>query len=132
TTDEAAEGFEPGSHATTFGGGALTSAVAAKTVEIMLRDRMADRAAALGERVKKQLESLRRNMPDKIRDVRCLGLMIGIELVENGQKVWEALLRRGYICNLSHGNILRLLPPLVIEETDLDGFVSTLGQTLHM
>ena len=131
-TDEAAEGFEPGSHATTFGGGALTSAVAAKTVEIMLRDRMADRAAALGERVKKQLEALRRNMPDKIRDVRGLGLMIGIELVENGRKIWGELLRRGYVCNLSHGNILRLLPPLVIEETDLDDFVSTLEQTLHM
>ncbi|WP_304473287.1 aspartate aminotransferase family protein [uncultured Desulfovibrio sp.] len=130
-TDEMARGFEAGSHATTFGGGALTSAVAAKTVEIMLRDHLAQRAAALGAHLKEQLQALGQRLPGKIREVRGVGLMLGIELSGDGQPVWEELLRRGYICNLSHGVTLRLLPPLTIDEADLDGFARVLEEVLR-
>lgn len=129
-TDEVAQGFEAGSHATTFGGGALVSAVAAKTVEIMLRDHLSERAGALGEHMKKQLAALQQRVPGKIREVRGLGLMLGIELTVSGKDVWEELLRRGYICNLSHGVTLRLLPPLNIDQADLDSFVTTLEDIL--
>ena len=129
-TDEVAQGFEAGSHATTFGGGALVSAVAAKTVEIMLRDHLSERAGALGEHMKEQLAALQQRLPGKIREVRGLGLMLGIELTGFGKEVWEELLRRGYICNLSHGVTLRLLPPLNIDQADLDSFVTTLEDIL--
>ena len=129
-TDEVAQGFEAGSHATTFGGGALVSAVAAKTVEIMLRDHLSERAGALGEHMKEQLAALQHRVPGKIREVRGLGLMLGIELTVSGKDVWEELLRRGYICNLSHGVTLRLLPPLNIDQSDLDSFVATLEDIL--
>ena len=129
-TDEVARGFEAGSHATTFGGGALVSAVAAKTVEIMLRDHLSERAGALGAHMKEQLAALQQRVPGKIREVRGLGLMLGIELTVSGKDVWEELLRRGYICNLSHGVTLRLLPPLNIDQADLDSFVATLEDVL--
>ena len=129
-TDEVAQGFEAGSHATTFGGGALVSAVAAKTVEIMLRDHLSERAGALGEHMKEQLAALQQRLPGKIREVRGMGLMLGIELTVSGKDVWEELLRRGYICNLSHGVTLRLLPPLNIDQADLDSFVATLEDVL--
>lgn len=129
-TEEVSAGFGPGSHATTFGGGELTSAVAAKTVEILLRDKMAERAAALGRHVKLALEGLRARHPDAIREVRGLGLMLGIEIAANAREIWEDLLERGFICNLSHEKILRLLPPLVIEQDDLDAFVAALEQSL--
>ena len=129
-TDEVAQGFEAGSHATTFGGGALVSAVAAKTVEIMLRDHLSERAGALGEHMKEQLAALQQRVPGKIREVCGLGLMLGIELTVSGKDVWEELLRRGYICNLSHGVTLRLLPPLNIDQADLDSFVATLEDIL--
>ncbi|MDR2574537.1 MAG: aspartate aminotransferase family protein [Desulfovibrio sp.] len=130
-TEDAAKGFEPGSHATTFGGGEMLSAVAAKTVEILLRDNMAERAAFLGGHLKEALEALRSRQPGKIREVRGLGLMVGIELAANGRKIWEKLLDRGYICNLSHEKTLRLLPPLVIERAALDAFVATLEQAIQ-
>ena len=130
-TDEMARGFEPGSHATTFGGGALTSAVAARVVEIMLRDDMAGRAATLGQKLMGRLTELRQRLPGKIREVRGLGLMIGVELAGDGKPVWEELLRRGFICNLSHGKTLRLLPPLTIPEVDLDSFAITLEDVLR-
>ncbi|MDR2054680.1 MAG: aspartate aminotransferase family protein [Desulfovibrio sp.] len=129
-TEEAAKGFEPGSHATTFGGGELTSAVAAKTVEILLRDKMAERAAALGEGLKGKLEALKSRYPGKISEVRGLGLMLGIELAADARKIWEYLLDRGFICNLSQEKILRLLPPLVVEQADLDAFAAELERAL--
>lgn len=129
-TDEAARGFEPGSHATTFGGGALTSAVAAKVVEILLRDDIPARAARLGAALMDRLRALQARLPEKIREVRGAGLMIGVELAVEGKPVWEELLRRGFICNLCHGMTLRLLPPLTIPEVDLDSFAVTLEDIL--
>ena len=104
--------------------------MAAKTVEIMLRDHLSERAAALGQHMKEQLAALQQRVPGKIREVRGLGLMLGIELTVSGKDVWEELLRRGYICNLSHGVTLRLLPPLNIDQADLDSFVTTLEDIL--
>lgn len=129
-TDEAARGFEAGSHATTFGGGALASGVAAKVVEILLRDKLAERSAELGEHLKRELAAMQVRQPGKIKEVRGLGLMIGIELAVDGKPVWEELLRRGYICNLSHGVTLRLLPPLNIDKADLDAFLQNLEAIL--
>ena len=123
-TEEAARGFGPGSHATTFGGGELTSAVAAKTVEILLRDKMAERAAVLGGHLKSR--------PGKIGAVRGLGLMIGIEFAADARTIWEYLLDRGYICNVCHEKILRLLPPLVVEQADLDAFAAELERALQI
>ena len=129
-TDEVAQGFEAGSHATTFGGGALVSGVATKVVEIMLRDNLADNAANLGAHVKREMAAMQDRLPGKIREVRGMGLMIGIELAVDGKPVWEELLRRGYICNLSHGVTLRLLPALNIDKADLDSFMQTLEDIL--
>ncbi len=131
TTDDVARGFVTGSHATTFGGGELVAATAAKTVEIMLRDHLAERAAALGAHVKEQLEALRARVPGQIKEVRGLGLMLGIELTGPGKDVWLELINRGIICNLSHDVTLRLLPPLIIDQADLDTFVQVLEDILR-
>ena len=130
-TSEAARGFVAGSHATTFGGSALVSAVASKTVEIILRDNLPQRAAALGAHVREAATAMQQRLPGKIREVRGLGLMIGIELMEDGTEVWKELIRRGFICNLSHGVTLRLLPPLNIAQEDLDAFLQTLEDILQ-
>ncbi len=130
-TDEVAAGFEAGSHATTFGGGALVSGVAAKVVEILLRDKLTERASQLGQHVRQALAAMQERLPGKITEVRGLGLMLGIELAVDGKAVWDELLRRGYICNLSHGTTLRLLPPLTIEQADLDSFLNTLEDILR-
>ncbi len=129
-TDEAAQGFEAGSHATTFGGGALVSAVASRTIEILRRDHLDARAAALGAEFRDKAEALRTRLGGAIAEVRGLGLMIGIELAEDGTEVWRELLRRGIICNLSHGRTLRLLPALTIDAADLDTFLETLEAIL--
>ena len=130
STDEAAEGFTAGSHATTFGGGAVVSAAAAKVLEIIARDRLAERAAELGAWAMDRFRAVGRACPGRIAEVRGLGLMIGIELAEPGQEVWSALLEKGFILNLTQDRILRLLPPLTIDKADLESFALALEEAL--
>ena len=131
TTNEVNAGFGTGSHATTFGGGALTSAVADACINILLRDNLAERAAKLGSAFIQKVNNLSQKIPNKIKEVRGMGLMIGIDLAFNGKIVWEELLRRGFICNLSHDTVLRLLPALTIEEKQLDAFLFALENILQ-
>lgn len=128
--EHVARGFAPGSHATTFGGGGLLSAVASKVVDIMLRDDLAGRARDLGILACDAFRKIQAALPDKIQTVRGLGLMIGIELVESGEAVHAALRERGFVCNLAHGKVLRLLPPLVISPDDLLAFAAALEDIL--
>lgn len=130
-SEEMARGFEPGSHATTFGGSALVSAVAAKVVEIMIRDKIAQRADFLGAELILGLEDLRYQFPSLIKEVRGLGLMIGIEFHDDAKAIWQALLEAGFICGLSHNVTLRLLPPLNIPGEDLNKFTIALREILE-
>ena len=130
TTDQVARGFEAGSHATTFGGGALLSVVALKTVEIMLRDKLAERAARVGTAFMEKARALGQKRPGCIKEVRGLGLMVGIDLTFPGKEVWEALLEKGFVCNLTQNTVLRLLPALTIAESDLDMFLQALDEIL--
>ena len=133
-TEEVALGFDYGSHATTFGGGALVTAVGLKVLEIMERDRLVERAAEVGERARARFRELGERLPGTIADVRGLGLLIGVELAfepEKCRKVWSTLMERGFILNLAYGKTLRLLPPLNIPEADLEAFTETLEDVLR-
>ena len=133
-TDEVAQGFDYGSHATTFGGGALVTSVGLKVLEIMERDGLVERAAKLGERARARFRALAERVPGVIRDVRGLGLLLGVELEmsdEKAHKVWLELMNRGFILNLTYGPTLRLLPALTIDEADLEAFTETLEDVLR-
>ncbi|MCT4536140.1 aspartate aminotransferase family protein [Halodesulfovibrio sp.] len=129
-SEEVAQGFEPGSHATTFGAGAVLSAVAAKVIDIMVDEKLADQARDLGEYAMNAFREIGRKCPGTIDDVRGHGLMIGIVLTENGKEIWEALVERGFILNLTQERVLRLVPPLVISKDDIDVFASALEELL--
>ncbi len=129
-TNEISKGFEPGSHATTFGGGALVTKVGAKIIEIMHRDQLANRAAKMGEHVKESVLALNSK---HVKEVRGFGLMVGIDLAcdaDTAKKVWDNLLEEGFVLNLTQGTVLRLLPALNIDQEDLDKFVSCLDKQL--
>ncbi len=129
-TDEVAKGFATGSHATTFGAGALVSAVALKVLEIMERDKLAERAATLGQWAMDRFRAVGEKCPGAITDVRGMGLMIGIELAFPGKEVWTTLLEQGFILNLTQERVLRLLPALTIAKEDLERFAVALEKTL--
>jgi acetylornithine/N-succinyldiaminopimelate aminotransferase len=130
--EKLAQGFAPGSHATTFGGGPLLSRAACTVLEIIERDGLVERASRMGAFAREELERVRSQFPDLVRQIRGLGLMIGIELTRSGKEIWSDLLQAGYIVNLSHGTVLRLLPPLIVGEEELGGFAQTLREILSL
>ncbi|ACU90947.1 aspartate aminotransferase family protein [Desulfomicrobium baculatum] len=129
-SEEVSKGFPPGSHGTTFGGNALISAVADKVIEIIERDDLCGRAARMGDWLRGRLEGIKSRLPEQIAEVRVHGLMIGIELTHPGAEVWKALLERGFVLNLTQDTVLRLLPPLVITEEELEAFCRALESVL--
>ncbi len=128
STKKVAQGFGPGSHATTFGGGPILSRVGTKVIEIIKRDKLINRAEELGNYLLRILNDLKKRLPGLINEVRGKGLMIGIELNDkiDANRVFKELISRGYILNLTQGNVLRLLPPLIISKEELDEFSNTL------
>ena len=129
-TDEVAKGFAPGMHASTFGGGPVICAVAAKTLDIMREEGLAQRAHELGEYALMRLRTLADAYPDAIRDVRGLGLLLGVEFAWPAQDILVALREKGFLCNVTHDVVLRLVPPLVIRREDIDALVNALDDIL--
>lgn len=125
-TDEAARGFAPGTHATTFGAGALLCSVASKVVDIMLEEDLAGRAEALGAHFKERMAEVAERHPGTIAEVRGMGLMLAVDFTFPAAEVWKALLDKGFICNLTQDTALRLVPPLTITHEDLDAFAEAL------
>jgi acetylornithine/LysW-gamma-L-lysine aminotransferase len=104
-------------HGSTFGGNPLVCAAALAALDVMVNDDLAGRAAALGGWLLERFENLPKS---KVREVRGLGLIIGIELRSKVSPVLKTLQERGVLALPAGMNVLRLLPPLVIEKDALD------------
>jgi len=115
------------SHTSTFGGNPLACAAALASLEIIVRDRLPEKAGVLGEYF---LRGLRAINTQKVREVRGLGLMIGIELKEKAGPYVEQLMERGVIVLLAGATVIRLLPPLVISREEIDVALSALREVL--
>jgi ornithine--oxo-acid transaminase len=112
--------FEPGDHGSTFGGNPLACAVATEALEILVEDRLAERSAALGAHA---IRRLREAGLSGVREVRGLGLLIGIELepdIGGADRVCEAMLHKGLLAKGTRRDVLRIAPPLVIDQATLD------------
>lgn len=105
-----------GEHSSTFGGNPLSCAAAIATLDALTQDGLIDNAATVGRTFADGLRTLREKHPRMIRDVRGMGLMIGVELKFEVRRVLERLMDRGILMLYSGRNILRILPPLVISE----------------
>lgn len=117
----------PGRHGTTFGGNPLACAAALATIRFMREQRLDERAEALGARFRARL---RRRLPAKVREVRQVGLMIGVELRERCRPYLEALSERGVLALPAGPMVIRLLPPLVIGEAEIDQVADVLLDVL--
>ncbi len=110
--------LHPGQHGSTFGGNPLACAVAREVVAMLRTGEYQARAAVLGERMHARLSALPRTA---VSAVRGRGLWAGLEFASlSGREVCERLAARGVLAKETHGNVIRLAPPLVISEEDLD------------
>jgi 4-aminobutyrate aminotransferase/(S)-3-amino-2-methylpropionate transaminase len=141
TRDEIAKAFTPGDHLSTFGGNPVACAAAIANIEVFRKERLADASAAKGARAIARLRDVAAKSAC-VGDVRGLGLMIGVELVsDRNSKTPDAvlattvqgrMLERGFLVGVGgyHGNVLRLQPPLVIPDADLDRAILALAESL--
>ncbi len=118
---------EVGMHGSTFGGNPLACAASLATIEVMERGGLAEQARAKGARFAAAFAA--RTLP-RVRDVRQIGLMIGIELRERARPHLEALMARGVLALPAGPTVIRLLPPLVIEDAALDEVAVRLHEVL--
>lgn len=127
--EEAAGAFVPGSHASTFGGGPVIAAAAQASLEILSNPAFLGEVRQKGDYLGGRLRDLKTHFP-VIQTVRGLGLMWGLELAQEGAPVVTACRERGLLVNCTQGNVLRLLPPLVVEKSELDQGLAILAQAL--
>ncbi|HRH77620.1 MAG TPA: aminotransferase class III-fold pyridoxal phosphate-dependent enzyme, partial [Cellvibrionaceae bacterium] len=117
----AAEVFQAGNHGTTFGGNPLACSTALAVVN-SLDSALLKRVAYLGERIKGSLQEALAGSP-KVKEVRGLGLMIGIELTEDCGALVDAGKQNGVLINVTAGNTVRLLPPFILTDEQADALV---------
>ncbi|MDO9372060.1 MAG: aspartate aminotransferase family protein [Gammaproteobacteria bacterium] len=115
----AAELFQPGSHATTFGGNPLVCAAALAVIKTMENENLAARADALGKRIHAELARLLAGN-NNVADIRSYGLMIGIELTHPCTELVKLALAQGLLINVTAERVIRLLPPLIISDAEAD------------
>ena len=127
-TAEAASGMAPGSHGSTFGGNPLAVAAANAVLDVMLKPGFFDHVQKMSLLLKQKLGSVLHDHPDVVSEVRGEGLLIGIKaVVPSGDLV--AALRNEKLLTVGAGdNVVRLLPPLIVTEAEIEEAVSRLDR----
>lgn len=126
-TEAISEAMPGGAHGSTFGGNPLAARAAVETLRIYREDGLFEHATALGADIVARIEALQ---SPGIRAVRGKGLMIGIELKQKTTPVLKGLQERGVLTLSAGSTVLRLLPPLIWQETQVDELMTALGDVL--
>ncbi len=128
--DFVASAFEPGDHGSTFGGNPLATSAGYAVLSTILNDKLPSRAATVGKYFMEGIKSLKDKHP-LIGEVRGKGLMIGLELTEPlAKKLHQKLLDKHYLTGAVSDRVLRMLPPLIVTEEEIDGFIKALDTSL--
>lgn len=122
--------FKPGDHGGTFGGNPLACAAIYATLTTIKSEGLVDKVAEKGEYFKNELRKLQEKYPDKVTDVRGCGLMLGMEVAGEGKPIVESCLANNVIVNCTAGNVIRIVPPLIISKEEIDIVVAALDKAL--
>ena len=112
--------FQPGDHGSTFGGNPLACAVAREALKVIEDEKLIEKSLFMGHYLK---ESLRNILSPYVKEVRGMGLLIGVELKKSAggaRKFCETLMEKGILCKETHKHVIRFAPPLTITKEELD------------
>ncbi len=112
--------FAPGEHGSTFGGNPLACAIGRESLRVLEEERLAERAAELGDFLMERLSAIRSR---HVKEVRGKGLLIGVELYPEAggaRRFCEALMAEGLLCKETHDDVIRFAPPLIITREQLE------------
>jgi acetylornithine aminotransferase len=125
--EELTDSFGPGTHATTFGGTPLITAGALAVVKSLLNDGWIENAGEMGDYLKDKLTALQKNH-SIIKDVRGLGLIVGLQLDREVADIAKICMERGFLINCVQERVLRFVPPLIIGKEEIDLLVDCLDE----
>ncbi len=129
-TEKAARGMTAGAHGSTFGGNPLAMAVADTVLDVMTEEGFLDRVSSISNILRQGLERVCAPYPKIIAEIRGVGLMIGLKCVTPNTELIEKLRDRGLLTVGAGDNVVRLLPPLIITESEVNHALAILSETL--
>ncbi len=128
--NQAAQGFKPGDHASTFGGNPIVSAASIATIEVIIGKDLLQHATHEGEYLKQGLQSVLKEFPKLFTEWRGMGLIQGLEMTEKASSLVDFCARQGLLVGSANENVLRFLPPLVIKHPDIDQAIEKLKKAI--
>jgi ornithine--oxo-acid transaminase len=120
--------YRPGDHGSTFGGNPLGCAVARAALRVLKDEKMVERSAELGAYFLEKLKTLR---SPELKEVRGIGMWIGIEMTGKARPYCEALKELGLLCKETHDHVIRIAPPLVIKKEEIDWAVEQIKKVIE-
>jgi acetylornithine/N-succinyldiaminopimelate aminotransferase len=129
-TEKAARGMTAGTHGSTFGGNPLAMAVAETVLDVMSEPGFLDRVSFIGNILRQGLEEVCAPYPKIIAEIRGVGLMLGLKCVTPNTELIEKLRNNGLLTVGAGDNVVRLLPPLTISESEVNHALTILSDTL--
>ncbi|MDL1957498.1 MAG: aspartate aminotransferase family protein [Candidatus Desulfofervidus auxilii] len=128
--EEIAKFFTAGSHASTFGGNPIACSAAKVVMEILTQTDLLEYTRQISNFFKEKLDELKEKY-QIVKEIRLRGLMIGIELNISATQIVKACLEKGFLINAVQENVLRLLPPLLIDREAVEAFIETFKNILE-
>jgi predicted acetylornithine/succinylornithine family transaminase len=125
-----AESFNPGDHASTFGGNPLATAAGVAALTAILEEGMLQNCQKMGDYFLSQLEEVKGKF-SFVKEVRGKGLILGMELKIDGSSIVKEMLRKKILINCTMGNVLRFLPPLIVTQEEIDRVVTALAEVFE-
>ena len=130
-TEDVARVFTPGTHGTTFGGNPLATAVGLTVFTTLVEDRLPERAARMGRLLRERLLAIQSRHADAVKEVRGRGLLIGLDLTPPVADLVSACRDRGLLVLTAGDNMLRLAPPLIVDEESIERAAEIIGRALE-
>lgn len=128
--EKTASALNFGDHGTTFGGNPLSCAAALANIEVIEKENLVERAFTIGKQMKEQIK-LKTAGLDAVKEIRGIGMMIGVELNFPGTEVIKKMMKKGVLANLTENTVIRLVPPLNTPEILLDEIINTMLTSIN-
>ena len=125
--EEIASSFKPSDHGSTFGGNPVACAAANFTVDYIIKNKLIANAEKQGDYFTKKIKSLKNK---NIKEIRGKGLMIGIQIEGDAKEIVKKCIEKGLLINSPEKNVIRLLPPLIINKKIIDDSINILAKVL--
>ncbi len=126
---KAASGMKPGTHGSTFGGNPLAMSVGNAVLDVILKKGFLENVEKIGSYFEKQLEQLKQKFPTVIEEVRGKGLLRGIKVKVDNIKFLDTLFENHLLAVKASDNVIRLLPPLIVSEQEIDEAIQIIEKT---